>query len=193
MLLQNLAGKKIILASKSPRRQQLIAGLELPFEIRTMEVDEDFPADLKAQEIPIFLSKLKAEAFKPTMSDDEIIITADTVVWINDHVMNKPADRNEAIAMISELSGSQHTVYTAVTIFSLEKELTFYDEAKVFFVPLAPFEIEHYVDQYKPFDKAGAYGVQELIGYIGIEKIEGSYFNVMGLPIQKLYAELKAF
>ncbi|MFN0031651.1 MAG: Maf family nucleotide pyrophosphatase [Flavobacteriales bacterium] len=191
MLLPNLTNKKIVLASKSPRRQQLLKGLELDFEVRTKEVDESFPRELFAQDIPIFLSKVKAEAFRSEMREDEIIITADTVVWINDHVMNKPESRDEAIAMIEELSGTMHTVYTAVTMTSADKQFSFCDEAKVYFVPLSKFEIEHYIDQYQPFDKAGAYGVQELIGYIAIEKMEGSYFTVMGLPVQKLYELLK--
>jgi septum formation protein len=191
MLLENLTGSKIVLASKSPRRQQLLHGLELPFELRTKDVDESFPPELRAGDIPLFLSKKKAEAFMAEMSEQEIIITSDTIVWINNHVMNKPESREEAIAMIEELSGHMHTVYTAVSITSPYKQMSFVDEAKVFFVALTTAEIEHYVDHYKPYDKAGAYGVQELIGYIAIEKIEGSYFTVMGLPIQKLYAALK--
>ncbi len=191
MLLENLTGKKIVLASKSPRRQQLLQGLELPFEVRTKDVDESFPNELQAGAIPLFLSKKKAEAFISEMNEQEIIITSDTIVWINNHVMNKPESRGEAIAMIEELAGHMHTVYTAVSITSAHKQLSFVDEAKVYFVPLSLHEIEHYVDHYKPYDKAGAYGVQELIGYIAIEKIEGSYFTVMGLPIQKLYAALK--
>lgn len=191
MLLSNLHNKKIVLASKSPRRQQLLKGLELDFEVRTKEVDESFPSELIAQEIPLFLSRIKADAFRDEMKTDEIIITADTIVWINEHVMNKPETRDEAVAMITELSGNMHFVYTAVSITSVDKQINFYDQAKVFFASLSQLEIEHYVDQYKPFDKAGAYGVQELIGYIAIEKIEGSYFTVMGLPVQKLYEALK--
>ncbi len=193
MLLLNLRNKKIVLASKSPRRQQLLKGLELDFEVRTKDVDESFPSELIAQEIPLFLSRIKADAFRDEMKTDEIIITADTIVWINEHVMNKPESRDEAVAMITELSGNMHFVYTAVSITSKDKQINFYDQAKVFFASLSQLEIAHYVDHYKPFDKAGAYGVQELIGYIAIEKIEGSYFTVMGLPVQKLYEALKVW
>lgn len=191
MLLENLIGKKIILASKSPRRQQLLQGLEIAFEVRTKDVDESFPEQLSAQEIPLYLSQKKAEAFRSEMKNDELIITSDTIVWINNHVMNKPESRDEAIAMLQELSGNTHIVYTAVTITSQQQQISFFDAAKVSFCVLNKLEIEHYIDQYKPYDKAGAYGVQELIGYIAIEKIEGSYFTVMGLPVQKLYAALK--
>jgi septum formation protein len=192
-MLKNLEGKKIILASKSPRRQQLLSGLELDFEIRTKDVDEDFPAELKAQEIPLFLSKLKADAFLSELNDNEILITSDTVVWVNDHVLNKPENREHAIEMITELSGNEHHVYTAVSITSRDKQVSFYDETVVTFSVLSQDEIEHYIDEYKPYDKAGAYGAQDWIGLTAIRSLKGSYFNVMGLPVDLLYRELKEF
>jgi septum formation protein len=193
MILTNLAGKKIVLASKSPRRKQLLESIDIPYELRTLDVPEDFPPALQAGEIPLFLSKLKASAFKDTMADDEIIITADTVVWINGHVLNKPEDKAEAHTMISELSGAKHTVYTAVTIMSSSKVTSFVDETEVEFRKLEPLEIEYYLEKYQPYDKAGAYGVQEFIGSIGIKSLKGSYFNVMGLPIHRVYEILKEY
>jgi septum formation protein len=181
------------LASKSPRRKQLLESIDIPYEVRTLDVPEDFPPALQAGEIPLFLSKLKASAFKETMAENEIIITADTVVWINGHVLNKPEDKDEAFAMISELSGARHIVYTAVTIMSSSKVTSFVDETEVEFRNLEPFEIEYYLDKYQPYDKAGAYGVQEYIGSIGIKSLKGSYFNVMGLPIHRVYEILKEY
>jgi len=193
MILTNLEGKKIVLASKSPRRKQLLESIDVPYEVRTLDVPEDFPPALQAGEIPLFLSKLKASAFKETMAENEIIITADTVVWINGHVLNKPEDKDEAFAMISELSGARHIVYTAVTIMSSSKVTSFVDETEVEFRNLEPFEIEYYLEKYQPYDKAGAYGVQEYIGSIGIKSLKGSYFNVMGLPIHRVYEILKEY
>lgn len=192
-MLNNLEGKKIILASKSPRRQQLLQGLELDFEIRTKDVDESFPDELKAQEIPLYLSKIKADAFLPELQENEVLITADTVVWINDHVMNKPESRGEAIAMISELSGHEHSVYTGVSITSKDKQVSFYDHTLVTFSEMTEQEIAHYIDVYKPYDKAGAYGAQDWIGLTAIRSLKGSYFNVMGLPVDLVYQELKKF
>ena len=192
-LLKHLESYKIILASKSPRRKQLLEGLEIPFDIRTKEVDESFPSDLQREKIPMYLSKIKADAFLSEMANDELLITADTVVWVNDHVLNKPENRDEAIAMVSELSGNTHHVYTSVSLTSKNKQVHFFDETLVEFVALTSSEIEYYIDHYKPYDKAGAYGVQELIGYIGIKRLDGSYFNVMGLPVHRLYEELKKF
>jgi septum formation protein len=191
MLLTNLRDKRIILASKSPRRQQLLSGLELDFEVRTKDVNEDFPAHLTEQAIPMYLAQVKADAFLPELKADELLITADTIVWINGHVLNKPDDDQSAIDMITELSGRTHTVYTGVCISDHHRQVCFYDATRVTFTHLGQDEIEYYVKHYRPFDKAGAYGVQELIGYIGIERLEGSYFNVMGLPVHALYAELR--
>jgi septum formation protein len=192
-LLSNLNKYNVVLASKSPRRQQLLQGLEIPFEVRTLDVNEDFPGHLKGAEIPIYLSEVKAAAFRDQMADNELIITADTVVWIDNEVLNKPESREEAMEMLRKLSGKMHEVFTAVMLSTKERQSGFCDVAKVYFTNLTELEIEHYVDHYQPFDKAGAYGVQELIGYIGIERLEGSYFTVMGLPVQKLYEKLKEF
>jgi septum formation protein len=193
LLAEKYKNHKIVLASKSPRRQELMKGLDISFEVRTMEVDESFPPALQREEIPLFLSKLKAQAFLPEMKANEVVITADTVVWVNDHVLNKPEDRDEAIAMVNELSGNQHVVYTGVTITTKDKALSFYDETKVYFEALTQEEIEYYIDKYQPYDKAGSYGVQEFIGYMGINKLEGSYFNVMGLPVHQVYKKLMEF
>lgn len=192
-MLSNLEGKKIILASKSPRRQQLLQGLELDFEIRTKDVDESFPEAMKAQEIPLYLSKIKADAFLSELGENELLITADTVVWINDHVMNKPESREEAVAMILELNSHEHSVYTGVSITTKNKQVSFYDHTLVTFSKLSKEEIEHYVDVYKPYDKAGAYGAQDWIGLTAIRSLKGSYFNVMGLPVDLVYQELKRF
>ncbi len=193
MLLKNLSGKKIILASASPRRQQLLKGLELDFEVLVRETDESFPNDMKAEQIALHVARAKADAFLHDLTSQQIVITADTVVWINDHVLNKPGTRDEAIAMICELSGAVHHVYTGVCIQTLEKNLLFFDDTKVTFASLSESEIVHYVDEYRPFDKAGAYGAQDWIGLVGIQKLEGSYFNVMGLPVHLVYSHLKTF
>jgi len=193
MILKNLTGKKLVLASKSPRRQQLLAGLDIEFEVRTKDVDESFPSDLQAGEIPSYLAKVKAEAFRQDLSPNEVLITADTVVWVDGRVLNKPENREEAIDMLNQLSGNVHHVYTGVSVVSKDKSVVFVDETKVEFVLLSEDEISHYIDKYKPYDKAGSYGVQEFIGYIGINRLEGSYFNVMGLPVHKLYEVLKDF
>jgi septum formation protein len=188
-----LKEKDVILASQSPRRKELFAGLGIPFRVETREIDESFPASLKAGEIPLFLSRAKSAEFDKTILENQIVITADTVVWINDHVLNKPVHRDEAILMLNELSGSLHEVYTGVTITSKQQKISFVDRTLVSFSALTKEEIEYYIDVHRPFDKAGAYGVQEYIGYIGIDRLEGSYYNVMGLPVHRLYTELKKF
>ncbi|SKC60240.1 Maf family nucleotide pyrophosphatase [Ohtaekwangia koreensis] len=182
--------RPIILASSSPRRQYLMKEAGFTFTIEKPDVEEDFPAALPSEQVARYLAAKKAEYFRPKMND-EIIVTADTVVILNNTIMNKPQDRVEAIHMLSELSGKTHTVMTGVCILSKEREETFDDTTEVTFVKLTPSEIEFYVDQYKPFDKAGAYGAQDWIGMVAIEKITGSYFNVMGLPIHKVYQYLK--
>ncbi|MFN8711402.1 MAG: Maf family nucleotide pyrophosphatase [Bacteroidota bacterium] len=187
---QHLNRYRFILASKSPRRQQLMRELGIPFELITKEVDESFPAHLQEGEIPLYLCRKKADAFDGELTPETLVITADTVVWINNHVLNKPESRNEAINMLRELSGSRHEVYTAVCIKSSVKQESFAARTDVWFKPLTQGEIEYYVDNYKPYDKAGAYGAQEWIGYIGMERIDGSYFNVMGLPVKELYEKL---
>lgn len=193
ILFEKFKDKNIILASKSPRRQELLKGLDIEFEVKTMEVDETFPPALQGEEIPVFLSKLKSQAFLDHLTDSDVVITADTVVWVNNHVLNKPETREEAIEMVNELSGGEHMVYTGVTIANSQKSTTFFDATKVVFRKLSEKEIEYYIDKYQPYDKAGSYGVQEFIGYIGIERLEGSYFNVMGLPVHKVYEKLLEF
>lgn len=182
--------RSIILASSSPRRQYLMKEAGFTFTVEKPDVEEDFPATLPAEQVARYLAAKKAEYFRPKMHD-EIIVTADTVVILNGTIMNKPQDRAEALKMLSDLSGQTHTVMTGVCILSKEREDTFDDTTEVTFVKLTPSEIEFYVDSYKPFDKAGAYGAQDWIGMVAIEKITGSYFNVMGLPIHKVYQHLK--
>ena len=187
-------GCRVILASNSPRRKELLGGLGIDFEVRTLQdIDESYPDTLKGEEIPMFISGKKAEAYKRTMADDEMIITADTIVYDNGQVLGKPKDRGEAIQMLREFSGHAHEVITGVSIVTKEKTTQFASTSKVTFAALTDDEIAYYVDTYQPYDKAGAYGIQEWIGYVAVTRIEGSYFNVMGLPIQRLYTELKQF
>lgn len=191
MILPNLNETQLILASKSPRRVQLLEGLGVSFEIRTREVDEEFPLNLSGAEIPVYLAQKKAEAFRNEITDRDLVITADTVVWVNDHVLNKPADHNEAFTMLKELSGRTHKVFTGVCLTSASRSEVFYDETRVTFGELTDEVISHYIHVCRPYDKAGAYGAQEMIGYIAISRIEGSYFNVMGLPVHLLYQRLR--
>jgi septum formation protein len=185
---------KLILASKSPRRRELLKAMGFEFEIRTKEVDESFPDTLSKEEVAIYLCEKKASAFaNDEIAEDEILITADTIVCLNGLILNKPGDRAHAIAMLEMLSGAKHEVITGVCLRSAGRMVSFFVSTDVYFKQLSSAEIEYYVDHYKPFDKAGAYGIQEWIGYTGIDKIEGSYFNVVGLPTAKLYAELKNF
>ncbi len=193
ILFDRLNNKRIILGSKSPRRKYLLEELGIQFEVRTKNVNEDFSNNLKAQEIPLYLSEKKSKAFENELQDNEIVITADTVVWINEKALNKPESRENAIEMLNLLSGKQHQVFTGVCIRSKSNSLSFYVETKVKFKTLSSEEISYYVDKYQPFDKAGSYGVQEFLGYIAIESIEGSYYNVMGLPIKELYEALEKF
>jgi len=194
MVLENLKGKRILLASKSPRRQYLLKELGIEFEVvDNFRDDESYPEELPIEEIPVFLAKKKADNYNEMLDDDCILITADTLVWCNNRIMNKPDSYGEAYQMLYSLSDNKHTVITGVCLRSAEKETTFIATTDVYFTKLSDDEIEYYLMKFKPFDKAGAYGIQEWIGYIGIEKIEGSYFNVMGLPVQKVYTELKKF
>lgn len=193
MLDKKLSQYNIILASKSPRRQELLKSLNLDFEIRTKEVEEIFPPALYREEIPVFLSNLKAKAFENEIGENDLIITSDTIVWSENKQLGKPKDANEAKEMLQSLAGKQHQVITAVTLFTVSKTKTFYDVTNVFFKKLSEEEIDFYIENYKPFDKAGSYGIQEWIGFAGIEKIEGDYFNVVGLPMHKLYLELNDF
>ncbi len=190
--LRMVEGYQVILASNSPRRKELLGGLGISFKVRTLQdIDESYPDTLRGEEIPIYISGKKAEAYRQTMADDELIITADTIVYDHNKVLGKPRNREEAIHMLRKLSGHAHEVITGVSIVTKEKTVQFASTSKVFFAALTDEEIAYYVDAYQPFDKAGAYGIQEWIGFVGVTRIEGSYFNVMGLPIQRLYTELK--
>jgi len=189
--LSKLKDKRIILASNSPRRQELLRGLELDFVVKVNPVDETVPTDLPAEYAAAYLSKLKAENYPDTLAEDEILITADTVVLINGRILGKPNSEKEAFEMIRSLSGTTHTVMTAVTIKDHKRSVTLEDETKVTFRFLDEEEIWHYVRQYRPFDKAGAYGIQEWIGFVGVTSIEGSYFTVMGFPQHLVYQQLK--
>ncbi len=191
-MLENLSNYKIILASNSPRRRELLSGLGISFTVRTLQgIDESYPSDLKGEDIPMYISGQKAKAYKATMADDELIITADTIVYVDGEVLGKPKDKADARRMFHLMSGRKHEVITGVSIVTKEKTVQFATTTHVTFAPLSDEEIDFYIDNYKPFDKAGAYGIQEWIGYIGITGIEGSYFNVVGLPVQRLYTELK--
>ena len=184
----------IILASNSPRRKELLAGIDIPFEVRVMDgIDESYPSNLPTKEIAGYISKKKAAAYRETMADDELIITADTIVVLGDEVMGKPKDATEAKKMLHELSGKTHQVITGVSITTKERQSCFSVETNVTFKILSDQEIDYYVERYQPFDKAGAYGIQEWIGHVGVTGLEGSYFNVMGLPVQRIYEELRNY
>ncbi|MBK5210344.1 MAG: septum formation protein Maf [Flavobacteriaceae bacterium] len=189
MLSEKLKNKNIILASGSPRRQELFKELGLDFSIQVKAVEEIYPSTLKATEITNYLAELKAAAFSE-LTENDIVITADTIVWMNDKAIEKPKDKQHAIEMLQELSGRDHKVITSICIKTFASQKVFCDETMVYFKPLSMDEIIYYVENHEPFDKAGAYGIQEWIGFIGVTKIEGSYFNVMGLPVHKLYEEL---
>ena len=185
---------RIILASNSPRRKELLAGLDLQFEVRVLQdIDESYPHDLPTLKIAEFISKKKADAYVETMADDELVITADTVVILGDEVMGKPHDEADAKRMLGELSGRTHQVATGVTLSTKERQMSFSVVTDVTFKQLSADEIDYYVRTYHPMDKAGAYGIQEWIGYIGVTALKGSYFNVMGLPVQRIYEALKTF
>jgi septum formation protein len=192
-MFENLQDYHIILASKSPRRKELLSGLNIPFKVITHEVEEIFPEDLSKEEIPVFLAKLKAEPFTQELQENCLIITADTIVWIAGEVLGKPFDHDHAFEMLRKLSGKKHTVVTGVCLTSSKKQVSLSSTTDVWFKSLSDEEIEYYLSLYHPYDKAGSYGVQEWIGYIAIDRIDGSYFNVMGLPVQALYEELRKF
>ncbi|MDE6633759.1 MAG: Maf-like protein, partial [Bacteroidaceae bacterium] len=184
----------IVLASGSPRRKELLAGLGLQFEVRLLPgIDESYPEGLTGEEIAQTISRKKAEAYRPTLQTDKLILTADTIVYLDGQVLGKPSDAEDARWMLRLLSGRTHEVITGVTLLTRDKTHTFSSVSKVKFADITDREIDYYVDNYHPLDKAGAYGIQEWIGYIAVERIEGSYFNVMGLPVQRLYQELKNF
>jgi septum formation protein len=177
--------KKIILASQSPRRKELLGLLDVEFTVEVREIDEVYPESIEAKDVAEYLAKLKSEAFID-LNEDELVITADTVVIIDEQILGKPKNKIEASQMLQNLSNRSHKVMTGVCIKSKDKTLSFSDTTHVFFKELSSSEIEYYIENYQPFDKAGSYGIQEWIGAVGITKIEGSYFNVVGLPIQKL-------
>jgi len=192
--IEKLNKYNIILASRSPRRQFLLGELGIKFTFPEYnDIDESYPLNLQADAIPLYLARKKAEYYHSLLDKNTILITADTIVWLNNELIGKPRDINEAKLMLQKLSGKMHMVYTGVCIKSLQKETSFVAETKVFFRHLSLEEINYYVDTYQPLDKAGAYGIQEWIGYVGVERIEGSYFNVMGMPVQKLYNALVHF
>lgn len=183
---------KLILASNSPRRRELLAGLGLDFEVRVLPgIDESYPAELQGGDIPLYISREKANAYIGQLHPDELLITADTIVWLDGQVLEKPKDEADACRMLRALSGKTHQVFTGVCLSTTEKQVAFSCQSDVTFCQLTEEEINYYVQQYHPLDKAGAYGVQEWIGYVGVERLEGSYFNVMGLPVQRLYQALK--
>lgn len=189
MLSKRLQHKNIILASGSPRRQLFFKELGLDFTIQLKPIDEIFSDDLKGSEITDYLAQLKASAFKE-LQEQDILITSDTIVWFNDKALNKPIDRKQAFQMISSLSGNTHEVITSVCFTTPKQQITIHDITKVTFKTLTKEEINHYIDNYQPYDKAGGYGIQEWFGYIAVTHIEGSYFNVMGLPTHKVYETL---
>ena len=183
---------KLLLASNSPRRRQLLSDLGLEYEIRLVEVDEEFPAHLRRAEIAEYLAAHKAAAYAAGLASDEVVLTADTIVCLGDEVLNKPADVAEATAMLTRLQGRVHDVFTAVCLRCGDgREVVFSDQTTVTFRPLSPAEISHYIVTAQPFDKAGAYGAQDWLGMVGIERLEGSYFTVMGLPTHRVWKELE--
>ena len=182
----------LILSSNSPRRKELLAGLDIPFEVRVIEdIDESYPDTLPTGEIAEYIAQKKAAAYE--VGNDDVLITADTIVVLDDQILGKPADAEEAKQMLRSLSGKTHHVITGVCLKSRDQQHHFSVISEVTFKTLAEDEISYYVENYKPFDKAGAYGIQEWIGYIGVTGLSGSYFNVMGLPVQRIYEELKKF
>lgn len=192
-LLEKLKNFQVVLASKSPRRQQLLKDMGIAFEVLSREVDESYPADLPLNKVAVYLANKKADAIKHQLNPNQILITSDTIVLLKDKLLEKAADKEEAVKMLNQLSGKKHEVITGVCIISNTKQIDFQERTVVYFKTLKAEEIAYYITHYQPFDKAGAYGIQEWIGYIGVEKIEGSYFNVMGLPTAKLYQKLSEF
>lgn len=193
MLKNRLKSKNLILASGSPRRQELLKSLGVPFEIRIKEIDEVYPKHLKKSEISDYLAQLKSNAFVEELNPKDLLITSDTIVWYHNMALGKPKSKDDAFQMLQKLSGKTHEVITSVCIKSLQKEDIFNSITKVTFKELSSEEIQFYIDNYNPMDKAGAYGIQDWIGQIGVTKIEGSYFNVMGFPVHKIYSQLLKF
>ena len=194
-MLDNLKKYRIVLASNSPRRRELLAGLGIDFEVRVLpDIDESYPeGKLATADIPRYIAEKKAEAYLDRMGSDELIITADTVVIVGDEVLGKPADGDAARVMLGKISGRTHQVVTGVCIVTCGRRKSFSVSTDVTFKVLTDEETDYYISEYRPFDKAGAYGIQEWIGYVGVTGLEGSYFNVMGLPVQRIYSELLDF
>lgn len=193
-MLENLNKYKVVLASNSPRRKELLSGLGIRYEVKTLpDIDESFPEGLNGVEIPAYIARAKADAYRETMCPNELIITADTIVWLDGEVMGKPVDAEDARRMLRALSGQTHQVITGVCLTTVDSQKSFATVTDVTFASLSDEEIDYYVEQYRPMDKAGSYGIQEWIGFVGVERISGSYFNVVGMPIQRLYTELKNF
>jgi septum formation protein len=184
--------RPLVLASNSPRRQQLMRDTGFEFTVKVKDTNEDFPEIMPSEEVPAYLARKKAEAFREEM-ENQIILTADTIVVVDEEILNKPKDTTEATEMLKKLSGRQHQVITGVCVMTTESTETFIDITQVFFKELTDLEIEYYIKTCKPFDKAGAYGVQDFIGMVGIPRMEGSYFTVMGLPVHKVYEALKKY
>ncbi|MCR4959333.1 MAG: Maf-like protein [Prevotella sp.] len=193
-MLDNLKNYRIILASNSPRRRELLSGLGIDYEVHTLPgIDESYPADLPVEQIAEYIAAEKAAAYQKQMAVDELLITADTIVVVAGEVMGKPHDADDARRMLHKLSNCTHQVITGVCLTTTEKQRRFSVKTDVTFKALTDEEIDYYITHYRPFDKAGAYGIQEWIGYIGVTGLNGSYFNVMGLPVQRIYTELSSF
>lgn len=194
LLNDKLKPYRLLLASQSPRRRELMTSCGLPYEpAPKYDCEEVYPADLPAEEVPLYLSRLKSRAYPEPLTSGDILLTADTVVVLDGEVLGKPHGREDAVGVLRRLSGRRHTVVSGVTLRNAERMHTFEARTSVWFRTLSDEEIEYYIDTYRPFDKAGSYGIQEWIGYAAIERIEGSFYNVMGLPIQKVYVELDKF
>lgn len=190
----NNIGYNIILASNSPRRKELLAGLGVKFDVRLIDgIDETYPGDIESHDVAEYIAKKKADAYKQSIASNELIITADTVVILDDEIFGKPSNADDAYAMLQKLSGKTHQVITGVCLLTKTEQRVFRVTTDVTFKELEMEEIKYYVDNYKPFDKAGAYGIQEWIGYIGVTSLNGSYFNVVGFPVQRIYTELQKF
>lgn len=191
MYLKNLNNYNIILGSQSPRRKQLLEGLGIKFSVKVQDAEEKFSDTLNKFEIAVYLAELKAKVFEKEMQENDLVITADTIVWLDGEVLGKPVDYEDACNILKKLSGKKHEVITGVCIKTKAKTICFHAITDVYFKSLSEQEISYYLDNYKPYDKAGAYGVQEWIGYVAVERVDGSFYNVMGLPVQKLYEHLK--
>jgi septum formation protein len=193
-LYKELDKYRILLGSQSPRRQYLLKELGVKFDVKLKHMAEEvYPENLQKEEIPLYLAKAKSASFDDELDEKTIVITADTIVWKDGNVIHKPKDQKDAFEILNTLSGSVHQVYTGVCIRSRDRKVCFHSRTDVYFKELTEKEVWYYIDNFEPFDKAGSYGIQEWLGYIGVEKIEGSFFNVMGLPVQRLYVELTNF